>query len=219
MYGGDYAKKPDAYFAGARRDFVDRLPHNPDAEILEIGCGAGGTGAQALSEGKCRRYVGIDISDAAANKARPRLSEVLLGDVETMALPWPDETFDALIMSEVLEHLRDPWGALERLLPLVKRHGLIMASSPNISHHRVIRSLLRGRWELTESGVMDTTHLRWFTPDSFERMFIDAGVSIESIGPVAEFGWKAKAINKLTGNKLRHLFMTQICLIGYRAEG
>lgn len=219
MTSDDYANKPDAYFAGARRDLVDRLPLDPGAVILEIGCGAGGTGAHALREGKCKRYVGIDISDAAASKARIRLSEVLVDDVETMAFPWPEQTFDALIMSEVLEHLRDPWEALERLLPLVKQHGLIMASSPNISHHRVIRNLFRGRWELTESGVMDSTHLRWFTPASFEKMFTDVGVRVESIGPVAEFGWKAKAINKLTGNKMRHLFMTQICLIGHRGAG
>ena len=99
--------------------------------------------------------------------ARQKLTSVLVGNVETINLPGAEPTFDGLIMSEVLEHLIDPW----RLLPgpyLVFRNGsVVMARSPNIGQWRVIRELIAGRWELAEAGVMDRTHLRWFTLQSY----------------------------------------------------
>lgn len=210
----EYAEKPQRYFAGVRRDFIDALPSDPEAVILELGCGAGGTGEYALQEGKCGRYVGMDISPSAAEAAGERLSEVIVGDIETIQLPWTEPTFDVLIMSEVLEHLRDPWQTVEHLAALVKPQGRIMASSPNVSHHKVIRNLIQGKWELTESGVMDATHLRWFTPFSFEQMFVDAGVIVDKVEPLTPMGRKARLINGLTRGRARYLFMTQICLYG-----
>ncbi|NJS37775.1 MAG: transglycosylase domain-containing protein, partial [Rhodobacteraceae bacterium] len=71
-----------------------------------------------------------------------------------------------------------------RIAPLLRSGGLIFASSPNISHHRVIRSLLRGSWDLADQGVMDRTHLRWFTPRSYQAMFENAGFIIEERRPI-----------------------------------
>ena len=209
-----YASKPSVYFAGARRDYVEALPNSALASILEIGCANGATGALALATGKCARYCGIESYEAAFLEAKTRLSEVLAGNVETLSLPWPPHSFDVLIASEVLEHLVDPWATLQRLAELIRPGGLVFASSPNVSHHRIIRALLLGQWDLADSGPMDRTHLRWFTPTSFRQMFEEAGFVVETCGPVVPFNQRSKIFNLLTGNRFQHLFMTQINLFG-----
>jgi len=85
-----YAEKPSQYFAGARTDFVGDLPDNPDAVILEIGCGNGGTGRLAIKKGKCARYCGVELDVRAASAAAEILHEVVCGDIETLELPWPN---------------------------------------------------------------------------------------------------------------------------------
>jgi 2-polyprenyl-3-methyl-5-hydroxy-6-metoxy-1,4-benzoquinol methylase len=209
----NYESKPTSYFNGARVDFVNLLPPDSKAKVLEIGCGFGVTGALALSEKRCGEYIGIEISDKAAAEAKKLLSRVIKGNVETMDLPFPDGNFDAAILSEVLEHLVDPWKVVLRISPLIRSGGLVMASSPNISHYRVVLRLLRGDWSLANSGVMDRTHLRWFTPESFKQMFEAAGFRVISLGQVAPITWKSKIINALTLNLLKHLFVVQIKLV------
>jgi len=211
-----YATKDDAYFTGARQDFVTRLPDECPLGILEIGCGDGTTGALALRSGKCQRYVGVELFPTAADKAREHLSEVLVGDVEEMTLPLEPDSFDAVILSEVLEHLVKPWDVLARIAPLVRPGGMVLASSPNVSHWRVIRELLAGRFELTDRGVFDRTHMRWFTPTSFGEMFDRAGFDVVDIGPVTPFSAKTRLLSRLSGGRLDHLFMTQISFEGRR---
>jgi 2-polyprenyl-3-methyl-5-hydroxy-6-metoxy-1,4-benzoquinol methylase len=205
-----YLGKAGSYFQGMRADYVDALPDAPQAAILEIGCSEGQTGALALARGKCARYIGIELHEPSARIAATRLTEVHIGNIEEMPLEFTAASFDAVIISEVLEHLIDPWAVVARMAPLLRPGGLIFASSPNISHHRVIRSLLRGRWDLADQGVMDRTHLRWFTPATYQAMFQSAGFTIEEVRPIRPFGWKPRAFNRLTGNRWAHLFMTQI---------
>jgi SAM-dependent methyltransferase len=215
-YDRQYVEKPSEYFGAARVDFVARLPDRPHAAILELGCGAGATGALALGGGKCARYVGIELDERAASLARGCLTDVIVGNVERMTLPFAEQSFDALIMSEVLEHLVDPWAALRGLARFLKPGALVMASVPNISHHRVIADLVRGRFELADSGVMDRTHLRWFTPGSFAALFEQAGIRIDEWGPVGTPSRKYRLFNALTGGALRHLVTRQICVYGHK---
>lgn len=211
-----YDTKDEAYFSAARADFVARLPRDPGAAVLEVGCGDGATGALALKHGRAGRYVGVELVGHVAETARQRLGEVVTGNIETIALPWPAASFDALILSEVLEHLIDPWATLEKLARVVRPGGLVMASSPNIAHWRVVKELIAGRFELTDRGVFDRTHMRWFTPATFADMFERAGFRVQSVGPVRPFSDKARAVSRLTRGRLDHLFMTQIELIGHR---
>ncbi len=208
----DYEKKPARYFGGCRADYVDALPDNNQATILEIGCAYGHTGALALERGKCGRYIGVELSPTAAEEARGRLTEVLVGNIETLELPFPEQHFDALILSEILEHLVDPWGVMKRLAPLVKPGGLVFASSPNISHYSVIKELVFGHWTLTDSGVMDRTHLRWFTPELYASLFEEAGFRVEEVRPVVPFAPRTRFLNALTGYRFNHLFMRQISI-------
>ena len=213
---GTYAGKAPAYFAGARADFIAALPVQADAAILEIGCGTGITGALALRQGRAGRYVGVELFEAAAVEARTRLSEVLVGDAERMTLPFAPASFDALILSEVLEHLIDPWGLLQRLAPLVKPGGHVLASSPNIAHWRVVAELMRGRFNLAEQGTFDRTHMRWFTPATFRAMFEQAGFAVDRVGPVTPFAARTRALSRCTGGRFDHLFMVQVSLAARR---
>lgn len=213
-HGGQqaYSTKTSEYFAGARRDYIAELPVNPQARILEIGCGAGGTGALALSEGKCGSYSGVELCLKAADEAKQKLTEVVVGNIEELQLSWGPATFDAAILSEVLEHLVDPWAALRKIRPVLKPDALVFASSPNISHYRAIHMLLRGQWDLTDVGLMDRTHLRWFTPNTYRALFESCGYAVNSAREKEPLRMKARVASALTFGRFRHLFIGQIDL-------
>ena len=210
--GGGYDLKDASYFAMARHDYVAALPDDADASILEIGCSNGATGALALARGKCRRYCGVELFPESAAAARERLTEVVEGDVEQLELPWPAASFDGLILSEVLEHLRDPWAVLARLRPLLRPGALVLASTPNVAHREIIAMLIRGRWELRSYGPLDSTHLRWFTPASLRRAFEDAGYTVDSVGPLGALGPGSAIVDRILRGRLRHLWHRQIDL-------
>ncbi|HXW56427.1 MAG TPA: class I SAM-dependent methyltransferase [Candidatus Cybelea sp.] len=217
-YGGTqaYAQKDSAYFANARVAYVSELPYNPRAKILEIGCGRGETGALALAEGKCQCYCGVELAENAAHQAEERITEVVAGNVEQCDFPWAGDTFDDLILSEVLEHLADPWATLRRLFVLLKRGAVVFASSPNVSHWRFIAMLLEGEWQFDDFGPRDRTHLRWFTPRSYRSMFESCGYTVDSIRPVTPLSPKARFASALSFNHLEHLFVRQIDLRAHR---
>lgn len=212
----DYATKRDDYFTSARTDYVAELPANPNAAILELGCGNGATGALALAQGKCATYVGIEMFEPAAAEARAVLTQVHVGDVAALDLPYPPATFDALICSEVIEHLVDPEPVLRRLISLLKPGGVIYASSPNVAHWKIVGRLVRGRFDYEDFGAMDRTHLRWFTPRSYRALFEAAGAEtlfVRRLAPV-------RGLKKLLLGLFRpvnHLFWYQIDYRGRRA--
>lgn len=214
----DYSLKPASYFEGCRLDFVQALPRDPEAKILEIGCAGGSTGEAALQQRKCGSYIGVEINPEVAEIARGRLTEVITANVEEIDLPFSNDSFDALILSEVLEHLIDPWTTVEKLAKLVKPGGIVLASSPNISHYTVIGRLLKGQWHLTDRGVMDRTHLRWFTPQTFKTLFEGADFEVYRVEPVVPLAFRTRLIDRLTGSRFRHLFMRQICIHGKKTR-
>ena len=212
-----YTSKNAGYFSGARNDMVALLKTGPEAHILEIGCGDGATGAAALTAGKAGRYCGIELMPDIAELARTRLSEVITADAEQLDLERFHGQFDALIMSEVIEHLVDPWAAVTRLLACLKPGGEIIASSPNIAHRRVIGDLIAGRFDYANEGVMDRTHLRWFTPRSYRALFEGAGCVDVQLMPIRRPGFLPRLFNRLTGARYAHLSMTQIMVHARKA--
>lgn len=192
----DYdAKRDIAYFGNPRADYVSLLPRG-GMSILELGCGNGATGALALREGKAACYVGIELFPEVAAEAERVLTEVHCGDIEQMDIPYGPGTFDGLILSEVLEHLLDPHAVLHRLVRTLKPGAFVLASSPNICHWRNVVNLGRGRFRYTDSGMMDRTHLRWFTPESFRDLFEGAGVVVDRLAPLNELRWWERLMMK-----------------------
>ena len=209
-----YENKRDQYFANAREDYVARLHANSDARILELGCGNGATGRRALQTGKCGFYAGLELAPGPAHEARQVLSQVVEGNVEDILLPWPKASFDALIASEVLEHLHDPQAALLKLAGILKPGALVLASSPNIASFKIVRALACGRFDYADEGAMDRTHLRWFTPATFSEMFENAGIEVLELGPVGHIGWKRRVFDILSIGRFHHMLYEQINLFG-----
>jgi 2-polyprenyl-3-methyl-5-hydroxy-6-metoxy-1,4-benzoquinol methylase len=207
-----YAAKEDQYFTAARRPFVDDLPANPAAKLLEVGCGAGETAAYAMATGKCGWSCGIELCEGPARDAQTKMNQVIVGNVESMALELPTEHFDVLLLSEVLEHLVDPWAVLKRLRPLLKPGAVIRAGSPNVCHYSVVATLLKGRWRYEEKGVFDATHLRWFSPSGYCEMFESCGFIVDDVRPARPLNSKARLFNFLTGRRFEYLLHTQIVL-------
>lgn len=211
---GAYDTKPQRYFAGVRTDFLARLNPQNHRRVLEIGCGYGDTGVEALGRGLCQEYVGVELIERAAREAEKGLTAVLIGDIETIDLPFDDGSFDAVLISEVLEHLRDPWAALRRIVAKLRPGALLMASSPNLCHWRILLDLFRGRFDYTDVGSMDRTHLRWFTPATYAKMFEEAGVRVEAVNPMSKWGPRARLALICTCGGAKHLLMRQVCVIG-----
>lgn len=211
-----YTGKEASYYGNARADYVDLLPVNPRASLLELGCGNGATGALALQAGKAGKYVGIELLSDMAAHAKTVLTTVHEGDVERIDLPYQAATFDGLILSEVLEHLVNPERVLRRLVKMLKPHALVMASSPNISHWKNIVALAQGHFRYSESGMMDRTHLRWFTPTSFRDLFESVEVVVDRLEPLNPLNRWERILSK---TRFSSLVFSQINLCGHYAPG
>lgn len=104
--------------------------------------------------------------------------DIRQGNIETMQIPYEKDTFDYIILADVLEHLHDPERILQKLLPYLKADGSILCSVPNILNRHVISDLLRGKLEYQDAGILDRTHLRFFTMDSIVRVFERCGMEV-----------------------------------------
>jgi len=170
------------YHEHARPELVRLIP--PDARtVLDVGCGEGQLGAALKQRGPVR-VVGVEIDAAAGERARAVLDEVHRGDVESLDLPYSPGAFDCIVLADILEHLRDPWGLLRRLVPLLAPSGgRLIASLPNVRHWSVVRGLLEGEWTYLPAGLLDRAHLRFFTRRSGRALLEAAGLTVLAIHP------------------------------------
>lgn len=173
-----------AYFDRFNPDLLSLIP--PDAKaVLEIGCGAGALAAKYKLVNPGTSWYGIEANESAAYAAEDGPCDyVYFGDVETCEFDepgFPKPPVDILVLGDVLEHLKDPWAQLARLAAYVKPGGLILACIPNVQHWTIIRDLMAGKWTYTDEGLMDRTHLRFFTLASIREMFDGAALQIVDI--------------------------------------
>ncbi|MHB8727191.1 MAG: class I SAM-dependent methyltransferase [Casimicrobiaceae bacterium] len=168
------------YFQAARSEMLRFVPVDV-SRVLEVGCGAG-TFGMVLKSKRPVEVVGIEAESDVAALARSRLDRVIVGDVELRDPDVPNGYFDALVFNDVLEHLRDPWAVLSRMRPFLRVGGYVIASIPNMRYFEVMKELVvRGEWRYVDEGVMDRTHLRFFTKKSMMDMFLDTGFTHQSI--------------------------------------
>ena len=162
----DHRAPPPGYFDHVRRGILPLLPQRTE-RVLEIGCGSGGTLAWLRRERHSTWVAGVEVDEEAAKCAREHCDLLLTGDVETMRLPIAPGSVDLILCLDVLEHLRDPWQLVQRLQPLLRPGGALLASIPNIRNYRVLRQLIfLGRFRYVPAGILDRTHLRFFTRSS-----------------------------------------------------
>ena len=171
-----------AYYHFRRPELVALVP--PEAtSVLDVGCGAGRMGEALKRRQRCR-VVGVEQCGEAAQEARERLDEVLVGDIEDPQLNLGALAFDCIVCGDVLEHLRDPQQVLQRLTGLLSAEGTLIASLPNVRNCQVLRDLAAGFWTYEPAGILDATHLRFFTLGEVLRLFAASGLEVQQVRPV-----------------------------------
>lgn len=149
----------------------------PDgSRVLDVGCSSGYL-ARPLTERGCA-VVGVELDEAAAAVAREVCEEVLVGDVETLELPFPAGSFDVVLCGDLVEHLRDPQRFLERVRPLIRPDGRLVLTTPNVANWTIRTGLLFGRWRYSERGILDRTHAHLFTRKTLDEALRAAGYRI-----------------------------------------
>ena len=147
--------------------------------------GAGSTVALLKDKGLCSYAVGVDISQEALEIAKNVCDEVYLGDIEKLELPLKNGDFDAILLLDTLEHLVDPWKILHDLTKYLAKDGVVIVSLPNLRNYKVISDLLfKGDWKYENSGVLDRTHLRFFTKKTAISLVVGAGLKVIKIAPL-----------------------------------
>ncbi|MFH0824867.1 MAG: class I SAM-dependent methyltransferase [Pseudomonadota bacterium] len=205
------------YYTGERSDIAGLMPHGVKS-VLEVGCGAGGTG-RLLREMGIEVLIGIEINPMPADLGGTHYTKLLVGDAETLDLSCiQPESLDCLLYPDVLEHFRDPWQALRNHLVLLRPGGYVMASIPNVRYYKAVRDLVfKGQWEYADAGIFDRGHLRFFTWSSIEKLFENCGLDIVRVQEKVRGPYLLKLLNILALNRLRGFLVKQYLVVGRKS--
>ncbi|MBP9150241.1 MAG: class I SAM-dependent methyltransferase [Rhodoferax sp.] len=215
-----YSEKSDAYFAHARKEIAPMLPHDC-GRVLELGCGSGATLAWLQQTGRAAYTAGVEISELAAQVARQHVGEVHCADMERTEVSFAGGKFDLVLCLDVLEHLVDPWAMVDRLVrQQLVPGGTIIVSVPNIRHFKVLLPLVfQGRWDYTEAGHLDRTHLRFFTRRSAIALLSHRHLSVPECHDTGFEGWSRKnLLNTLTLGLFRDFVTYQFFLVAQKLD-
>jgi len=172
---------------------VDQTPahefHNPDLlavlprtadRLVEVGCSSGSLAREFKKAGGKGYYTGIEVAPHYAELARRHCDRVLTIDIEMADTNYlkTELSCDCWIFGDTLEHLRDPWALLERIREAIPPTGCVVACIPNAQHWSLQAMLSAGAFRYVSSGLLDRTHLRWFTRITIGEMFRAAGFGI-----------------------------------------
>jgi SAM-dependent methyltransferase len=169
--------KAEVYYQGVRLDMLRFIPNGIET-VLEVGCAGGGFGHQLKMRG-VREVWGVEVVPSAAQRAQELLDRVLVGDVADLIDELPPAYFDVVVFNDVLEHLVDPFTVLTRIKSKIRDGGMVVSSIPNIRYYETLSDLvLHKNWEYQESGILDRTHLRFFTTRSIHLMYERLGYEV-----------------------------------------
>ena len=169
------------YSTGCNYGLLSLLNLNKqDLAVLDVGCACGRSLLEIQSLNTKARLYGIELCDGAAEIAK-HFGNVYKGNIEKFDFSTFVEKFDYIIFADVLEHLHEPWNILAEMRNLLNPNGRVVVSIPNIMHFSVLCDLLSGHWDYAMAGILDITHLRFFTKKSICHMFDVAGYEIINI--------------------------------------
>jgi SAM-dependent methyltransferase len=173
------AAAPLSAYYRAERPEVAALIAPAGKRILDLGCAAGMMGAHLLARGAVE-VVGVELHAGAARAARTALTAVYRLDLSALpALPYRDGHFDYIVCADVLEHLVDPEAVLRHFRRYLAPEGQVVVSLPNLRHESVVLPLLvDGLFEYRDAGILDRTHLRFFTLSGLGRLLSAAGLAL-----------------------------------------
>lgn len=155
---------------------VARVPRRA-TRLLDVGCGTGLLGRALKEERADRAVVGITYSEAEAALARTTLDEVIVADLEAFSFEGIG-SFDCVICSHVLEHLRNPATVLRRLAAVMSSDAQLIVALPNVLYWRQRLEFLRGRFRYTNGGLMDDTHVVFFDWQTARDLLQDSGFEL-----------------------------------------
>lgn len=203
------------YYQHKRTEMIPFIPPNAKT-VLDVGCGAGGFGA-TLKENIKAEVWGVEMNPAAAAKASLALDKVVCSEFNESCIP-QNIKFDCIVFNDVLEHMAAPEQALRLAKSLLTPDGVIVASVPNIRHFSVVWDLVvNGAWTYQDAGILDRTHLRFFTRLSIAQLFADIGLTVvrcEGINARGVGGNKYRLLNALFLNALSEMKYEQTAIVG-----
>ncbi len=192
------------------------VPHS-SMSILDVGCGGGDFGVGLRQKCPSAEIFGIEINQEVADRAPALYSKVHVGDVNAVLRQLPDAGFDLIVFNDLLEHLVDPYSCLASCQRILQPGGRILASIPNMRFWPALSDLVfQAEWRYRDAGVMDETHLRFFTEKSIRRMFDEAGFAIEQIHGINKtwiFSWRWRILNLLFRGQLKDCLYPQFAVL------
>ncbi len=213
----DDENKRRYYFDGKREDMLRFLPSNM-ISILDVGCSAGNFLGALERPNMYRAGIEPDVEAFKSAKAKMEecinstFDEELVKSIENRSL---HNRFDCIVFNDVLEHLIDPWGALRLAKRILSTNGVVVASIPNILFYSGVVNMIRTQdFKYESAGIMDITHLRFFSKKSIIRMFEETGydlLRIEGISSAASL--KFKLLNFLFVNRIADMKYMQFAVV------
>src|SRR5436853_6559433 len=159
---------------------------DPPGLVLDVGCGGGAAGRLLKQKFPGCRVIGIESNPRAAEHAREVLDKVIGEPIDTAPVVecLDGERVDLVLLLDILEHLHDPWRALVKVRTWITPGTRVLASVPNIRNLVTLDDLAAGRWEYGPNGVLDITHLRFFTKTSLRELFEETGYAVAELAPI-----------------------------------
>lgn len=157
----------------------------PDARrIVDVGCGGAALASAYRTINPDVHYRGIEILEEYAEVARKHCDDAIVCDIEKAPVEWYwDQRADCWVFGDVLEHLVDPWAVLHHIRHVIPHTGSVVACIPNVQHWSVQAKLCVGQWIYTESGLLDRSHMRFFTRETMLEMFQRTGFKVVACTP------------------------------------
>lgn len=192
-----YINKNENYFSLERNIFKNAVLEK-NLKILDIGCGTGILGAYFKKNQNCE-VCGVEINESAFNEALINLDNVIKGNFELIELPYKENYFDFIIMGDVLEHLINTVISINKILPHLKESGSILITIPNIRHWKTLMKLLfLDKWKYESSGILDYTHMRFFTKKSIIDLLNENHINVHLTERVIQKNSKSYFFNIIT---------------------
>ncbi len=169
--------KDKAYYANARTEMLQFIPEKAQ-KILEVGCGEGKFSTILTEQGK--ETWAIEPDKASADIAAKTLNKVLYGTIDEKLSEIPDNSFDVIVMNDVIEHLTEPWDDIKKLKSKLKDDGVFISSIPNVRYAKnLFHVLFKRDWKYSDDRILDITHYRFFTKKSIRRLWEENGYSVQ----------------------------------------
>ena len=175
------------YFHSISKIIFGMIPEG--TRVLDVGCSTGRLGERLRNERSCF-VAGIEVNHNRSELARTRLDFVLAEDVEHIQeLPFATESFDVVVFADALEHFKSPESVLLNISRYVKQTGFGIFSIPNVANWSLRLKLLLGRWDYKERGLLDSTHLRFFTLKNARRLLTECGYRVVRTRCTSGWSW------------------------------